>query len=78
MDNIPELLGCQDACLIAICDGKKPPLLQLKSLPPWRAVLIGRVALQAGLMTDEEVHNLVEEAKIVGGSGKLTITGLEN
>lgn len=63
--------GNQDDCLIAITDGKRPPDECLRKLPPWRAVLIARVALRAGVMSQEEVDALVAEARYIGGDGTL-------
>jgi len=66
-----KLMGIQDACLIALSESKRPPRDKLISLPPWRAVLIARVANEGGFISDEELHNLVEEAKTVTGTGKI-------
>lgn len=69
-----DLLADQDDCLIAISDGKSPSKRALYSLPPWRAVLIARVAVRAGVMTEEEVREMVEQARRVGGEGTLVLT----
>ena len=39
----------QDDCLIAIEDGRPVPVRALSRLPPWRAVLVARVAERAGV-----------------------------
>lgn len=62
----------QDDCLIAMETGKKPPREKLRNLPPWRAVLIARICNQGQIMTDEEVEELVNEARAVGGKGRLS------
>ena len=69
MDRHNELMMYQDACLVAMSEGRRPPRDKLVGLPPWRAVLIARIALEAGLMADEELHNLVAEAREVAGNG---------
>lgn len=68
-----EVLLDQDECLIAITNGKRPPNKRLLSLPPRRAVLMCRVALKAGLVNQEEVDKIVEEAGRVKGFGKLEV-----
>lgn len=65
------LIAAMDDCLIAITDGKPIPTARLRSLPPWRAVLIARVAHKAGAMGTVEVQALVDEARRVGGDGTL-------
>ncbi len=62
MTDYPTLFGDQDDCLIDITDGKPPRSRSLRALPPWRAVMIARVALKARLMTQDEVDALVEAA----------------
>ena len=62
-DQHRELFANQDDCLIHMSEGKKPPLKALVSLPPWRAVLIARIAGEAGWMSKEEVEGFVEEAR---------------
>ena len=69
-----QLLGDQDDCLIALESGRRPSDRILRKLPPWRAVMIARIALRMELMTQEEVDELVEEARTVGGDGKLRLT----
>lgn len=69
----PTMVGWQDDCLISITDDKPLPQRSLRSLPPWRAVLIARVALKAGTISQGEVDSLVEEAKKVGGNGSLKL-----
>jgi hypothetical protein len=62
----------QDDCLIAITDGKPVPTRALKALPPWRAVLMARVAAKAGVPLEHgSVTELVAEARRVGGGGRL-------
>lgn len=71
LTQLNKLMGDQDDCLLAITKGVKPPEDALRALPPWRAVMIARVAEKAGLMTIEEVDELVKEAAAVGGAGRL-------
>jgi hypothetical protein len=67
-----RLFENQDDCLINISEGRPPDQKALRSLPPWRAVLIARVAQEAMVITREEVEELVDEASKVGGAGKLS------
>lgn len=66
-----KMIGHQDDCLIDISDGKRPRESSLRQLPPWRAVMIARVAHKAGVMTEDEVNIYVIEARKVGGNGNL-------
>jgi hypothetical protein len=62
----------QDCCLIAIEDGNPVPAKSLAKLPPWRAVLIARVAKRADVpLEGGTLEELVAEAKRVGGEGDL-------
>lgn len=58
-----EIYDSQDDCLLAIADGRRIDVI-IRRLPPWRAVLIARVALKAGVMNQEEVDLLMEKAKM--------------
>lgn len=64
------LLANQDDCLLAIEDGHPVPAARLRALPPWRAVMMARIAARAGvpleLGTLDQLH---AEAKEAGGSG---------
>jgi hypothetical protein len=66
-----EIYFIQDDCLIDIADGKKINETKLRKLPPWRAVLIAKVAVQAKAMTQEAYDKLVDQAAEVGGEGRL-------
>lgn len=66
-----EIYYTQDDCLVDIADGKQINETKLRKLPPWRAVLIGQVAVRAGAMTQEAYDNLKAQATEVGGEGKL-------
>jgi hypothetical protein len=67
-----ELIAAMDRCLIAITDGQPIPSEALAALPPWRAVLLARVAHKAGVDLEHgTVEQLVAEATRVGGAGKL-------
>jgi hypothetical protein len=66
-----DIILLMDVVLIAITDHKKIPMDRLRELPPWRAVLMARVAEIAGAMTRAEVDDLVREAREVGGAGHL-------
>jgi hypothetical protein len=62
----------QDECLIAITDGFPLPARALAALPPWRAVLVARVAAKAGISIEGgTLDELVGEAIRVGGEGAL-------
>jgi hypothetical protein len=68
-----RLDAAQDVCLIAITDGQPVPAASLGQLPPWRAVLIARVAERAGIpLEGGSVAQLRAEAARVGGAGQLT------
>ena len=41
-------LAASDDCLLAITDGHPIPTKALQALPPWRAVMLARVAAKAG------------------------------
>jgi hypothetical protein len=70
--NEKEMYAVQDDCLISIEDGKPVRAKHLGVLPPWRAVLIGRVAERAGVpLEGGTIAELVAEAKRVGGEGTL-------
>lgn len=68
-----EKLGAeQDDCLLAITDGDPVPTRALLALPPWRAVLMARVAAKAGVPLEQgTVEQIVAEAAAVGGHGVL-------
>ena len=68
----PAIRDHQDDCLIAIEDGDPLPVRALRSLPPWRAVLMARVAEKAGIGLERgSVVQLVAEAWAVTGAGTL-------
>ncbi|GAC1542715.1 MAG: hypothetical protein NVS3B12_30940 [Acidimicrobiales bacterium] len=70
----PDFGWCaaQDDCLIAVTDGINLPTSSLMALPPWRAVLVARVAARAGIgLQQGTVAQLVAEAREVGGKGTL-------
>jgi hypothetical protein len=67
-----EMYAAQDDCLIAIDDGCPLPVARLRVLPPWRAVLVARVANRAGVSLERgTLGQLVAEARAVTGSGEL-------
>lgn len=53
----------QDNCLLNMEAGLTPSMMALTSLPPWRAVMIARIAERCGIMTEDEVAALVEGGK---------------
>lgn len=72
------LLRAQDHLLIAIRDGRPLPDVDLRRLPPWRAVLIARIADRAGVPLEHgTVAQLVDEATAVRGAGTLAPTFAE-
>lgn len=62
--NQREIYADQDDCLLAIADGRSIDVI-IRRLTPWRAVLIARVALRAGVMSEEEVDLLMAKAKVL-------------
>lgn len=67
-----DVYGWQDDCLIAIEDGNPLRTDRLMKLPPWRAVLVARVAERAGVPLEQgTVAQLIAEARAVGGEGTL-------
>jgi hypothetical protein len=68
-----NLHALQDRCLIDIEDGRPLRADVLQHLPPWRAVLLARVAERAGIpLEGGTVEQLRAEAARVGGDGTLT------
>ncbi|MGH8921886.1 MAG: hypothetical protein ACRD0H_26685 [Actinomycetes bacterium] len=62
----------QDDCLLAVEDGKPVPAGPLGHLPPWRAVMVARIAAKAGVPLERgTVGQLAAEARAVTGSGTL-------
>ena len=62
----------QDDCLIAIEDGRPLAVKNLLALPPWRAVLMGRVAAKSRIGLEMgTLEQLIAEAREVGGAGRL-------
>lgn len=71
-DSRAELMANQDDCLLAIEDGHPLPTVKLQKLPPWRAVMLTRVAAKAGVPLERgTVEQLHAEARDVGGAGTL-------
>lgn len=67
-----RLIQHMDDILIAITDGKPVPSKALAALPPWRAVLMARVAEKAGRPLEHgTLDDLVTAARRAGGNGKL-------
>lgn len=60
----------QDEVLLSITEGHLNHAA-LRLLPPWRAVILARVALKAGVMYRADCDDLVREAALVGGDGEL-------
>lgn len=66
----------QDDILVALTT--KPPHFRdherrvMRTLPPWRAVMMARLAVSCGVMEQAECDLLVEEARVVGGNGSLS------
>lgn len=61
-----------DDILIGITDGKPVATAALQVLPPWRAVLLARVADKAGIGLERgTLAQLVAEARAVTGTGVL-------
>lgn len=68
----PSLYAVQDDCLISIERGEPLRTASLLKLPPWRAVLVARVARKAGVPLEQgTVEQLIAEAREVGGGGNL-------
>lgn len=67
-----ELMASQDDCLLAIEDGDQVPAAKLAKLPPWRAVMIARIAARANVSLERgTLAQLHAEARAVGGAGTL-------
>lgn len=72
IDSRAELMANQDDCLLAIEDGRPVPAAKLAKLPPWRAVMLGRIAAKAGVPLERgTLGQLRAEAAEAGGSGTL-------
>lgn len=62
----------QDVCMIAMESERPLPTGALSSLPPWRAVMLARIAAAAGIGLEAgTLDQLVAEAREVTGAGKL-------
>lgn len=59
-----------DVVLESMADGRLD-LSSLRRLPPWRAVVLARIAHRAGLMSRPELGRLVAEATDAGPDGVL-------
>jgi hypothetical protein len=70
--HFDEIVAAQDHILRGLI-GPRPWLDQrtLRRLPPWRAVLMARIAHKAGLMDRRAMDALIREAELVGGEGTL-------
>jgi hypothetical protein len=67
-----DIYGVQDDLLISIEDGKPLASSKLQRLPPWRAVMVARLAEKAGIAMEQgAVSQIVAEARAVGGDGVL-------
>ena len=72
IDSRAELLANQDDCLLAIEDGHPVPAAKLAKLPPWRAVMVARIAARAAVPLERgTLDQLHAEAVQVGGTGTL-------
>lgn len=65
-----EMAAAQDDCLLAISQGQPVPSAKLRLLFPWRAVMVARVAIRAGLQMDMGSLNQIE-AEAAEVTGKL-------
>lgn len=67
-----ELMAHQDNCLANIIAGRSLPTAELQNLPPWRAVMMARVADKAGVPLEQgTLTQLIQEAARVTGAGDL-------
>ena len=64
------IIFLMDDVLIDITDGYDP-IPRLRHLPPWRAVMLARVAEKCGLIERPVLDALIAEASAVGGAGAL-------
>lgn len=72
LERLRTLYAHQDDCLIAIEDGHPLPTRHLQELPPWRALLVARIAAKAGLGLEQgTIEQLKAEAAHEGGAGRL-------
>jgi hypothetical protein len=68
-----HLVAAQDDILLSIEDGKPIPTKAINALPPWRAVMLCRVADKAGARLQHgTLEELIAMAREVGGDGYLT------
>lgn len=65
-----EMQDAQDDCLLAISEGRAVPSARLRVLFPWRAVLIARITIKAGLQMDMGTLQQIE-AEAAEVTGKL-------
>lgn len=66
-----KLVAAMDNCLLAVTDGKPVPTAALSDLPPYRALMLARVAEKAGIpLQDGTVDQMKAAARTVtGGAG---------
>lgn len=68
----PDWWAEQDDLLISITDRRPLPTRLLRALPPYRALMIARIACQAGVGLEQgDVDQLAAEAARVGGGQRL-------
>lgn len=65
-----DLMAAMDDVLIGLTDGRLDQAA-MRKLPPWRAVLLARVAVKCWLMPALQCEVMVRSAAHVGGNGVL-------
>jgi hypothetical protein len=71
-ESRPVWWADQDDLLLSITEGRALDTRKLRVLPPWRAVMLGRVAQRAGLGLERgTLEQLQAEAHRVGRGGRL-------
>lgn len=77
VDPRARLMATQDRIMRAITDGEPISRYEFLDLPPWRAVLLARVAYAARAINPALLDRLTTEARKVGGEGKITREALD-
>lgn len=67
-----EIYAAQDDVLIGLSEGRLDQVA-MRKLPPWRAMLLARVAVKANLMPPLQLEVMRRSANHVGGTGVLGV-----
>lgn len=67
-----RIFAIQEDCLVSLSSIKpRIDMAVVRQLPPWRAVMIARIAYKCRVLPRRELDELTREAQLVGGMGTL-------